>query len=83
MADDTVTLEFLGEQMKQIIAGQADARERFDVLTGAVNSLDQRLSAMELNLAIMRTDMTRVYGQMTSFDKRLGKIEQHLGMVKA
>jgi len=27
--------------------------------------------------------MTRVYGQMTSFDKRLGKIEQHLGMVKA
>jgi predicted nuclease with TOPRIM domain len=80
---DTVTLEFLGEQMKQILAGQSDMRERFDVLTGAVNSMDQRLSAMELNLAIMRTDMTRVYGQMASFDKRLDRIEQHLGLVKA
>ena len=73
-----VTLDFLAAQLNRVLDGQRLAREDAADMRAMMRSLEQRTTAVERALALIREDLARIDTRQDRVSEPVGRIERRL-----
>ncbi|MBV8889042.1 MAG: hypothetical protein JO305_05170 [Alphaproteobacteria bacterium] len=76
MPEQSITLEFLGEQMRRLQADVRLLRDDMDVLAAIVRRLDHSIGRLETNQALMLDELRAMHAQHQRTAARVRSIEE-------